>query len=235
LHHQSNRIILAVSKGSNIKDTSSFLFYEFPYDIIPGLGSLAKGFFDYPTLGVDANSLLIGGNVFDDNGYAGSISYVIDKKALLNGTLRIAAFAGGAANILFTPQGVQNDDADERFSYFACGDNLEYSLLHILRVRYRNDGAVAGGILYDINSPTGPGYPVNTKDAPVILDGLDDRFLAAMMMKNKITNQSTLVTAHQFHMDANGRPSTTGGGWECVGTSFKIFHKCLLSSKEAPL
>jgi Secretion system C-terminal sorting domain len=207
----SNRIILAVSKGSNIKDTSSFMFYEFPYDIIPGLGPLAKGFFDYPTLGVDANSLLIGGNVFDDVGYAGSISYVIDKKALLNGTLRIAAFAGGAANILFTPQGVQNDNADERFSYFACGDNLEYSLLHILRVRYRNDGAVAGGILYDITSPTGPGYPVNTKDAPVVLDGLDDRFLAAMMMKNKITDQSTLVTAHQFHMDANGRPSTSGG------------------------
>jgi hypothetical protein len=207
----SNRLLLAVSKGSNIDNNASFIFYDFPYDIVPGLGNLAKAFFDYPTLGVDAYSLLIGGNVFNDFGYAGSISYVIDKKALMNGTLRVSAFSGGAASTLFTPQGVQNDDADERFSYFACGDNLEYSLLHILRVRYRSDGAVAGGTLFDIISPTGPGYPVNTKDAPVILDGLDDRFLAAMMMKNKITNQSTLVTAHQFHMDANGRPSTTGG------------------------
>jgi Secretion system C-terminal sorting domain len=207
----SNNILLAVSKGSNIDNNSSFTFYEFPYDIIPGLdANLSKGFFDYPTLGVDAHSVLIGGNVFQ-RFYEGSISYVIDKKSLLNGTIRLAAFSGGAAGILFTPQGVQNDDAQERFSYFACVDNLEFSLLHILRVRYNNNGAVAGGTLFDIISPTGPVYPVNTKDAPVILDGLDERFLAAMIMKNKITNESSLVTAHQFHMDANGRPSRTGG------------------------
>ncbi len=207
----SNRVVLAVSKGSNIKDTTSFTFFDFPYDIIPGLDSnLSGGFFDYPTLGVDAHSILIGGNIFQAS-YEGSISYVIDKQALLNGTIRLGAFSGGGASTLFTPQGVQNDDDEERFSYFACGDNLEFSLLHILRVRYRSDGAVAGGVLFDINSPTGSGYPVNTKDAPVILDGLDDRFLAAMVMKNKNTNQSTLVTAHQFHMDATGKPSATGG------------------------
>jgi Secretion system C-terminal sorting domain len=207
----SNRVLLAVSKGSNIKDTTSFTFFDFPYDIIPGLDvNLSEGFFDYPTLGVDARSILIGGNIFQAN-YEGSISYVIDKRALLNGVIRLGAFSGGAASILFTPQGVQNDDAGERFSYFACVDNLEYSLLHVLRVRYRPDGAVAGGALFDISSPTGPSYPVNTKDAPVILDGLDDRFLAAMIMRNKVTDESTLVTAHQFHMDANGRPSPTGG------------------------
>jgi hypothetical protein len=207
----SNRVLIAVSKGRNISDTTSFVFYDFPYDIIPGLdANLNEGFFDYPTLGVDAHSILIGGNIFQSF-YEGSISYVIDKKALINGLLRIGAFAGGAASILFTPQGVQNDDAGDRFSYFACVSNQVYSLLHILRVRYRSDGAVTGGTLFDIASPTGPTYPVNTKDAPVILDGLDDRFLAAMVMKNKINNQSTLVTAHQFHMDANGRPSTTGG------------------------
>jgi Secretion system C-terminal sorting domain len=207
----SNNILLAVSKGSNITDTTSFIFYKFPYDIIPGLdANLSKGFFDYPTLGVDAHSILIGGNIFQ-RFYEGSISYVIDKKSLLNGVIRLAAFSGGAAGILFTPQGVQNDDGAERFSYFACVDNSEYSLLHILRVRYNNAGAVAGGVLFDIISPTGPTYPVNTKDAPVILDGLDDRFLAAMIMKNKITDESTLVTAHQFHMDAAGNPSTTGG------------------------
>jgi Secretion system C-terminal sorting domain len=207
----SNNILLAVSKGSNINDTSSFIFYEFPYDIIPGLdANLVEGFFDYPTLGVDAHSVLIGGNIFQAN-YEGSISYVIDKKALLNGVLRLGAFSGGAASILFTPQGVQNDDPQERFSYFACVDNLEYSLLHVLRVRYNNNGTIAGGVLFDITSPTGPTYPVNTKDAPVILDGLDERFLAAMIMKNKNTDESSLVTAHQFHMDANGRPSRTGG------------------------
>jgi hypothetical protein len=210
----SNRLLLAVSQSAVVNDSSFFTFFDFTYDAIPGLpAELVAGFFDYPTLGVDARALLIGGNVFNTQGtiLLNSISYVIDKKELLNGVLKITAFAGGIFGVLVTPQGVQNDTPEEPYSYFATTDKDFFSVLHVVRVEYGGDGNAKDATVFDIESPTGNIYPVVTKDAPIVLDGLDDRFLAAMIMKNKITKQSTLVTAHQFHMDGNGMPSTTGG------------------------
>jgi hypothetical protein len=61
----SNRMVLAVSNGGNIVNSSSFTFFQFPVtvDLTFPVGS----FFDFPSLGVDKFALYIGGNTFEFN------------------------------------------------------------------------------------------------------------------------------------------------------------------------
>ena len=61
-----NRILIAVSSGSTITDTSSFTFFQFQHDLVgPTPNADTGGFADYPSLGVDPWALYIGVNVFD--------------------------------------------------------------------------------------------------------------------------------------------------------------------------
>ena len=78
----SNRVLLAVSDGPIITATSSFKFYQFTFDQpAPTNSSDTGGFADYPTLGVDANAVYIGINVFQSS-YVGSTLFVIRKSSV---------------------------------------------------------------------------------------------------------------------------------------------------------
>jgi hypothetical protein len=75
-----NRVLLAVSSGPTISDSASFTFYFI---------TTAAQFLDYPTLGVDANAVYIGGNIFTTGVAGGTFAstrgYVIPKAGLLAG------------------------------------------------------------------------------------------------------------------------------------------------------
>ena len=59
-----NRVLIAVSSSGTISVGTIWTFYYFEHDLDQPSGD-AGLFFDYPTLGVDANALVIGGNMFD--------------------------------------------------------------------------------------------------------------------------------------------------------------------------
>ncbi len=127
----SNRVLIAVSSGSTITDTTSFTFFQFQNDLVGVTPNVDTGnFADYDTLGVDANALYVGVNMFlnvADTFSYGTTGFVIRKSDLLVGTLTVTAFrqmvtcsptAGTCGTGPLTPQGVDNDDPSAAEGYF---------------------------------------------------------------------------------------------------------------------
>ncbi len=214
----SNRILIAVSSGSTITNTSSFTFYQFQYDAVGTPGSQASGFADYPTLGVDANALYIGANIFNAAGtsFLGSCAYVVRKSTLLTGSLVVTGFYSlnnGSGAGPYTPQGVQNDDSTATEGYVIGVDNASYSQLDIRRIT--NPGGtptISGNLFVTVPTTVGPiTQTVKGSTASRKLDALEDRLYAAMIKKNKLTGVTSLWTSHNIEVNSSG-VGTTGGG-----------------------
>lgn len=206
-----NRIMIAVSSGPVITDSSSFTFFQI---------TTASGFLDYPTLGVDANALYIGGNAFTSatGSFSETRGYVVKKADLLTGTLTATVFNGLATTGVgpYTPQGVSNDDPGATEGYFIGVDNASFSLLQIRRVS--NPGGtptISGNITLTVPTttfPTGQDHQGRvTTGFTRFLDPLDDRLFQAQIHRNQITGVSTLWTAHNIQVNASGVGSTAAG------------------------
>jgi hypothetical protein len=205
-----NRIVIAVSSGSEITSSASFTFYQFSANL-PGA---LNGFADYPTLGVDKNALYVGMNMFNATltAFIGTNGYVINKANLIGGTLTTTGFTllnGNVAGIL-TPQGVHNDDPSATEGYFIGVDAISYSLLVVKRVT--NPGgtpSVSGNLNITVPTTVFPeNVPHNGSSAR--LDALDDRLYAAAIHKNKISGAVTLWTAHNIEVNSSGVASASG-------------------------
>ena len=195
----NNRVVLAVSSGPTITGSASFTFFYFQFNVVSPAGDNGK-FLDYPTLGVDANALYIGGVRFNGSTFDGCPVFVVNKSSVLGaGPLLAAAFrtAGGTGTGIFVPQGVDNDDPAATAGYFIGTDAGVYSKLNIIRVN--TPGATP--TLTNLTAITVP-----TNNAPIRqlhmgaaanrrLDGMDDRLFAAHIMKKKITAVNTIVTS----------------------------------------
>lgn len=225
----SNNVLLAVSNGEKIADSSSFTYYSFNSSLLPyNPSDPVPPFLDYPTLGVDANSVLIGGNQLTINNqfYFDSIKcvgYVLDKRMLLHGNLAVKPFLLGGGSIttnqgsgLYTPQGVQNDDPEAKESFFA-GTSFTIFNLQPPPPSYDHDTLVIAKIRYDIlhRSHLAPEIYVPVKhysfprpnSSPGGLSDIDQnntRLLAAEIHKNKLTGKSSLWTAHAVGVDQSG-------------------------------
>jgi hypothetical protein len=136
----SNRIVIAVSSGSTITDSSSFTFFQFAHDAVGPTPNIDTNHFaDYDTLGVDANALYIGVNEFTSSSgsFQNTSGYVVNKAQLLAGMLVVTAFRGlavGSGPGLWTPQGVDNDDPAATEGYFIGVDNQTFGTLMIRRI-----------------------------------------------------------------------------------------------------
>ncbi len=214
-----NRILIAVSSGGAITDTSSFTFFQFQHDLAgPTPNSDTGGFADYDGLGVDRFALYIGVNVFNaaKTVFLGSTGYVVNKAALLGGSLAVTPFRqiGTPTGVgLLSPRGVNNDDPQATEGYFVGVDNEFFGQIDIRRVTNPGGTPAISGVL-DISVPT-TSYPIRQvvlgSAANRRLDTLDDRLFAAAIRKNKISGLSTLWTAHAVEVNFNGL-GVLGGG-----------------------
>ena len=215
-----NHVLLAVSSGPTITNTASFTFFSFIGE--PAGGGLGAHFADYPTLGVDRNALYIGGNMFDQASVGcpapsdpfQTTVWVINKAALIGGTLNATAFRGllnyGTGAGILTPQGVDNDDPASAEGYFIGTDAFVFSKLVMKRV------STPGGVptlSADLNiTPPATRSPIpQVQPAGPNLDALDDRLFAAAVHRDKISGLNTLWTAHNFEVNASC-VATAGGG-----------------------
>ena len=144
-----NRILVAVSSGPLITAQSSFTFFQFAEDQAPPLGNPGC-LMDYPSIGIDANAIYIGGNLFNNGnvacpaGFQGAVAFVIRKSSVLGaGPIVVSAFRGLSGPAPFnvsalgdsvTPQGVDNDDPAATDGFFVADSNNNFGILNLRRV-----------------------------------------------------------------------------------------------------
>ncbi|HWB20632.1 MAG TPA: hypothetical protein VG711_10050, partial [Phycisphaerales bacterium] len=153
----ANRVLVAVSSGSTITGSGSFTFFFFT---AAASGELC----DYPSLGVDANALYIGGNIFNSAGTSllRADGWVVRKSSVTGaGPIVQTKFQvmTGAGVGLFSPRGVDNDDATATQGYFIGVDGAQFSVLKLRRVSTPGGTPTMSGDL-SVSVPT-TGYPQN--------------------------------------------------------------------------
>ena len=226
----NNKIVVAVSSGATITNQASFTFYSFT------VGSAISGdntnFCDYPSLGVDANALYTGCNMFNSSGaYQHSSVFVIRKSSVTGGGPIVVTGFGNVDNNgtdgPYAPRGVDNDDYCATEGYFIGTDSGYYSKLQIRRVSTPGGTpTLSGNLTLTVATTTAMGrqlHPSNTTQARG-LDTVDDRLFQASIHKNKITGISSLWTAHHVEVDAtcaattyNATTARVGARWYEIG------------------
>lgn len=199
----SNYCLVAVSDGPTITASTNFKIFYFS---VAGTGGASNDFFDYPTLGVDKNSLYIGGNMFaNGQRFSGCNLWVVNKASLLSGgPMTVTSFPHGVTNTnMYTPQGVHNDDPGATEGYFVGASQTVYSRLNIKRVSYSGGTPTLSA---DIPLTTSNTY--TPKTVPTLggtaIDGNDRRLCAAMIKKNKITGVANLWIAQGTLLNSAG-------------------------------
>lgn len=254
----NNLVLLAISDGDRISDSSSFTYYAFNSSLFPYDHKAPYApFLDYPTLGVDQNSVVIGGNQFGYDSLT-NVGYVIDKKKLIHGDLVVYPFQLGVYNYndrtasgMVTPQGVHNSDPDAKKSFFA-GTNYYNDALILTTISYdkKNKPVLVSNLNYGVepyNFPRDNSSPGGLSP----IDQLDCRLFAAAIYKNKLTGTSSLWTAHAIGVDQSGkserlfyssdsdfvREGRTGSRWYKIGNIYskpRLFQSgTIYDSKEA--
>lgn len=207
-----NRIMIAVSSSSTITSLSNFHFFQFQHDMVGTIPNADTGMFaDYPTLGIDANALYIGVNVFSAAGpFSNTTGFVVRKSSVLGaGPIVVTPFR----NLIgtdgpFTPQGVDNYDPTATQGYFIGVSNASFGRLILRRVSSPGTTpSISGDVSITVPSTS---YPLsvphlgNTGGTAGNLDALDDRLFAAHL------RNGNLWTAHNIAVNNSG-VGTSGG------------------------
>ena len=210
----NNRILLAVSSGSTIASASSFTFFDVPSDTTSPARATSD-FADYDTLGIDANALYIGTNVFASTGaFKGTDGYVIRKSSVLGqGPIVVTVFrnlAVGTGEGPFTPQGVDNVDPHATEGAFIGVSNALFGELALRRVSDPGGTpSISSNILITVPSTAFPLAAPQTGSQKT-LDTLDDRLFAATFRDGE------LWTAHDIGVNSSGvatSPTRTAVRW----------------------
>jgi hypothetical protein len=211
----NNQIMIAVSSGPTITGSGSFTFYAFHIGAV--LPADASFICDYPSLGVDANALYVGCNMFDASftTYQYSSAFVIRKSSVVSGGPMVATgfSAIGAAGLPgpYAPRGVDNDDPSWTEGYFIGTDPGGLGRIDIRRVSDPGGTPTLGGtIILPVSSTNlldqsalGSGLAINAQTL---------RLFAASIHKNKITGVTSLWTAHSVETDTTCTPQNGGSG-----------------------
>jgi hypothetical protein len=210
-----NRILFAVSdaaSSSALTGGTVWTFFQFQND--------PTAFCDYPSLGVDANALYIGCNMFTGAGaFTGTDGWVIPKSRILGAgpiiSWRFAGLVPAAAGAgPYSPRGVDNPDPNNTgptaLGYFIGVDNATFSTLIIRRVTNPSNTVtsptMSANISLTVPTTTFPNpvtHSGNTGGNNGRLDSLDDRLYAAVMRNGR------LWTSHNIRVSAAGVASTT--------------------------
>ena len=211
-----NRLLLAVSDSASagvITPATVWTFYQFQGD--------ATLVTDYPSLGIDANALYIGANMFTTAGAFNSTKgFVIPKSPALSASpLTVWQFSGLVATATgagpFAPRGVDNYDpantGPTALGYFIGVDNATFNTLMLRRVTNPASLGPSPTISANISiaTPLTTRFPVlvphlgNTGGTAGRLDAVDDRLFAAHLRNGR------LWTAHNIGVNNTGVAGAT--------------------------
>jgi hypothetical protein len=210
----ANRWLVAVSDAASsagITGATVWTFFFFQPDV--------TNFCDYPSLGIDANALYTGCNMFPPaGGQVGTNGYVVRKSSILGaGPLVVFPFANLAAGIgvgPFAPRGVDNYDPASNEGYFIGVDNATFSNLVFRRVSTPGGTPTISANIVLAVPTTSSSIPIehlgNTGGTNGRIDTLDDRLYAAHIRNGR------LWTSHNIRVSAAGVANTGGASREAV-------------------
>jgi hypothetical protein len=192
----SNRILLAVGEDSTITGSTTWDLYAFQQDAVSTTGDTGD-FADYPTLGVDANGIYVGANMFDFStdpvSFVNSTAFVIRKSSVLSGgSIVVTAFRNledGNGTGEFTPAGVDNTDPSATSGYFVGVDGEFLGELDLLRVGTPGGTpTLSANMQIDLSQTDIDFDPQNVKTplSSVPLDGGDVRITQAELVNGKL-------------------------------------------------
>jgi hypothetical protein len=199
-----NRLMIAVSDTDVISPSTLWTFF---YTAVP-----AGRFLDYPTLGIDANALYIGGNMFSTStsSFLNCDVWVVRKSSIVgSGPIVSTYFANieNATDGAFTPQGVDDPDGTLGAGYFVGVDWITFNKLVFNRVT--NPGTtpvLSANIPLVVPTTRFPGtvpHLGNTGGTNGNLDALDDRLFSAQARAGQIW------TSHNILVDTAGNATGT--------------------------
>ena len=206
-----NRVMIAVSSSSTITNRSNFTFFQFQHDLVGVTENSDTGkFADYPTLGIDADALYIGVNVFTSTDLSNTTGFVVQKASVLAaGPITVTAFRGLISSVTsdgpFTPQGVDNYDPASSEGYFIGVSKAFFGSLVLRRVGTPGGTpSISDNIsinVADTSFPLTVPHLGNTGGTAGKLDALDDRLFAAHLRNGR------LWTAHNIGLNSSGTTS----------------------------
>lgn len=210
----NNRILIAVSSGPVISSAASFTFFFFQHNTVSPAGDNGA-FADFPTMGVDANALYIGVNLFTFS-YIGSTGFVVRKSSITGaGPIVVSAFRNlvpnGTGEGPYTPQGVDNTDPAATEGYFLGISNTTAGRLVFRRVS--NPGGTPT-LSTDINltvPTTASPILAPAQGSSIAINTVDDRLNEARIHRDQISGVTSLWTAHNIQVNSSGVGSTSGG------------------------
>lgn len=152
-----NSLVLAVSRDSEIKNSTKWDFFTFSNaEIIPQISPPGSGFLDYNQLAIDQKAVYISMDAFDSSGFfVGTSALVIQKSSLLEGDPHVTVFPGLVPESYllgeFTPP-ADNFDEHPKFGYLIHASNQgypsgnAYTQLYLYRIIKpgSNDPSLAG-------------------------------------------------------------------------------------------
>ncbi len=213
-----NRVLIAVSSGPVITGTSSFTFYFFQQDQVAPAGNFNQ-FADYDKIGVDANALYVGANLFDStlSFYTGSSCWVVNKSSILSGGPLLATAFRGITNATtgvgpVYPMGVDNDDPVSSEGYVAGVDGSSFGTLALRRISNPGGSPSISGNLFVTTPTTDPQILQPALGSSHPLDAIDYQILFYVQLhRDRSTGASSLWAAHVIEVDSSG-VATPGGG-----------------------
>ncbi|MBS1514121.1 MAG: T9SS type A sorting domain-containing protein [Bacteroidetes bacterium] len=208
----ANRVLVGVSPDSVITGSTIMKFFFYQH---------TTTFWDYPTLGVDANALYIGGNLFTLAGgsYSNTTAIVIRKSSIQASGPMVTTSMGNflatsTSSGIYTPQGVDNPDPAATEGYLVGVDNAVFSRIVIKRISTPGGTpTISGDLNVTVSTTTSPvlvNHLGNSGGTNGRLDVLDDRLYMAQM------RNGTLWTAHNVGVNNTGVSSSatrTGTRW----------------------
>jgi hypothetical protein len=212
-----NRILIAVSSGSIVTASTVWSFFYFEHDLVGTTPNADTGFVaDYDTLGIDANALYIGVNIFGSRGLRSSFKnttgFVVQKSSILGaGPIVVTAFRQlipHKGSGPYTPQGVDNYDPAATEGYFIGVNSSAYG--QIILCRISNPGgtpSISPNIAITLPVINGPVINVphlgNTGGTAGYLDAIDYRLMGVHL------RNGNLWATENVGVDNTGAANTT--------------------------
>src|SRR5919197_4962305 len=197
-NYVNNRVLIAVSDTGTISNSTVWTFFQFEQDLASPSGD-SNDFADFDTVGIDANALYIGTNIFDTNGlFVNTDAFVIRKSSVTGGgPIVVTAFRhlmDGSFNGPYTPQGVDNLDPAATEGYFVGVDGNFFGTLDVRRVS--NPGGtptMSGNLAITVPLDSTP-RSVSALGSNLDLDGGDSRLTTASIRNGKLYTAEAIAT-----------------------------------------